>query len=414
MKLLYVTQYYSAEPTHASTVTTYEIVTRLAQRGHSVAVVSADSPGILRIHRKGSNSVQVVKILPIPLLTTQWYDGFTTLFTHTLAHVPLIATTLLFHQRHTRERFDAIISMYHPTHLATVSASLLSRILKLPLVVKIFDFIIETIEPNRLKRMYHLALGRVNVDMLRRSGSPILVQSPELRDVIMDQGRVSNERLIVFSNGVDVDLFRPDIPCSELRESLQLEGKNVVLFLGGLYRQRHPELLIKALPAIVHRVKDIMVLFVGAGPERLGLMALAERLSVNDFVKFLEPVKHSLVPKLISLADVTVGPLSVTRLPTIYGSTPLTVLEYMACGKPVIVSRGAVSESIIINDYTGIQIEPGDVRGLSLSIIDLIENQVASETLGRNARSHVQKVSNWNILISRLEGILNSVERSSR
>ncbi|UCE29584.1 MAG: glycosyltransferase family 4 protein [Candidatus Bathyarchaeota archaeon] len=414
MKLLYVTQYYSANPTHASTVTTYEIVTRLAHRGHSVAVVSADSPGILRIHRRGSNSVQVVRSLPIPSLSTKWYDGFTTLFTHTLAHVPLIAATLLFYQKHTKERFDAIISMYHPTHLATVSASLLSRILKLPLVVKIFDFIIETIEPNRLKRMYHLALGRVNVDMLRRSGSPILVQSPELRDVIVGEGGVSNERLIVFSNGVDVDLFRPDIPCNELRESLKLEGKNVVLFLGGLYRQRHPELLIKALPAILREVKDVVVLFVGTGPERLGLMALAERLSVNDAVNFLEPVEHSFVPKLISLADVTVGPLSVTCLPTIYGSTPLTVLEYMACGKPVIVSRGAVSESVIINGHTGIQIEPGDVRGLSLSIIELIENQGASQTLGRNARSHVQKVSSWNVLISRLEEILCSVTKGSK
>ncbi|NIO36405.1 glycosyltransferase, partial [Candidatus Bathyarchaeota archaeon] len=98
-----------------------------------------------------------------------------------------------------------------------------------------------------------------------------------------------------------------------------------------------------------------------------------------------------MVPKLISLADVTVGPLSVTRLPTIYGSTPLTVLEYMACGKPVIVSRGAVSESVIVNGHTGIQVEPGNVHDLSLSIINLIRNQAFSQTLGHNARRHVQK-----------------------
>lgn len=409
MKLLYVTQYFSTEPTHASTVTTYEIVRRLAQRGHVVTVVSADCPGTARIFREKANNLQIINSLPIPPLTTQWYDGFTTLFTHTIAHVPLIANALLLNQNRTDEKFDAVISMYHPTHLATVSAHLLCRILKIPLVVKIYDFIVETIEPQKLKRLYHLALGKINVEVLKRGDSPILVQSPELRDVIKREGRIEDRRLVVFPNGVDTKLFKPGIKCDELRKRLGLENKTVVLFLGGLYRQRHPELLIKALPQIIKEMKDLVMLFVGEGPEQPKLISLAERLGVSDFVKFVDSVEHSSVPELISLADVTIGPLSTTSYPTIYGSTPLTVLEYMACEKPVIVCRGAVSESIIVDGYTGVRVEPGNINGLSSAIFKVIRDKSFSQSIARNARSYIEKMCSWDVLIMKLEEVLNSI-----
>jgi len=407
MKVLYVTQYFSTKPTHASTVTTYEIVRRLAHRGHTVTVVSADSPGTARIYGENANKPQVINPVPIPPLTARWYDGFTTLFTHTLAHAPLIISTLLINQSHAEEKFDAVMCMYHPTHLAPVSAYFLSRVLKLPLVVKIYDFIIETIEPHRLKRIYQIALGKMNMRVLRNSDSLILVQSPELRDVIKKEVGIEDKRLIVFPNGVDTRLFKPGIKCDDIREKLGLEGRFVVLFLGGLYRQRHPELLIKALPQIINEMKDLVMLFVGEGPEQPKLLSLAERLGVSDFVKFVGTVTHSCVPEYISLADVTIGPLCVRHYPTIYGSTPLTVLEYMACEKPVIVCRGAVSESVIIDGYTGVQVKPGDVRGLSSAILNLAEDKSFSQSIARNARNHIEKMCSWDVLITRLEKVLN-------
>lgn len=414
MNVLYVTQYFQTEPTHASTVTTYEIVRRLAQRGHSVTVISADSPGTARIYREGVNNPQRMNLLPIPQLSTRWYDGFTVFLTHTLAHVPLVASTLLANYGRKDGKFDTIISMYHPTHFATVSAHHVSRILKIPLVVKIYDFIAETIEPNILRRIYRKSLGKINVQTLKKNDGLVLVQSPELKEVIKRETGVDEQRLIVFPNGVGTSLFKPGINCDELREKLGVENKTVVLFLGGLYRQRHPELLVKALPKVVHQVNEFVVLFAGEGPEQPKLASLAERLGVRDFVRFIGTVKHSFVPQLISLADVAIGPLSVTEHPSIYGSTPLTVLEYMACGKPVIVCRGAVSESVVIDGYTGVSVEPGDVCGLSSSILHLIKDQSFSQLIGRNARNYVEKKCSWDVLITRLENVLESVVYSGK
>ena len=414
MKVLYVTQYFQTEPNHASTVTTYEIVVRLAGRGHTVTVVSADSPGTARIYREGVSNPKRINLLPIPRLSTPWYDGFKVFFTHTLVHFPLVASALLANRGRRDGRFDAIISMYHPTHFATVSAYLLCRILRIPLVVKIYDFIVEAVEPHILRRIYRTGLGKINVQTLKKNGSLILVQSPELREVIKGETGVDDQRLIVFPNGVDTNLFRPGIKCDELRERLGVKNKTVLLFLGGLYRQRHPELLIKALPMVVRHIKDFVVLFAGEGPEQPKLTNLAERLGVRDFVRFIGSVKHSSVPQLISLADVAVGPLSVTDHPSIYGSTPLTVLEYMACGKPVVVCRGAVSESVIVDGYTGVYVEPDDISGLSSSILHFIKDQSFSQFIGRNARDFVEEKCSWDVLITKLESVLESIVYSGQ
>ena len=405
MKILYVTQYFSPEPVHASTVTTYEIVKRLAQKGHRVYVVSAFSPGAARIYEE-ANECRFINSFPIPEFPAKWYDGFTTFLTHTILHAPLVITSM--HMHHFCEGFDAIISMFHPTHMATVSAFLLSTILKVPLVVKIHDFIIEATEPNMLKRTYNKVIGNINLRILKKGGA-ILAQSPELMDVVKTQTGIDEKRTVIFPNGVDTHLFRPGIRASELRRRLGLEGKSVVLFVGGLHEGRHPELLVEALPSIVHEIKHLELLFVGEGPDKPRLLSLAKHLGVGENVRFLGSVKHSMIPEFISLADVTVGPLTVAYNSTMYGSTPRTVSEYMACGKPVVVPRGAVSESLVIDNYNSVLFEPGDVLGLSSAVVSLIEDKGLCKYIGRNAREHVEKVSSWDVLTARLENLLYSL-----
>ena len=409
MKLLYVTQYFSPQPVHASTVTTFEIVKRLAQKGHEVYVISPFSPGTVRMY-EDTNECRFINFFPIPEFETKWYDGFTTFLTHTFFHVPLVITSMRLYD--SCEGFDAIISMFHPTHMATAAAYLLSTVLKTPLVVKIHDFIIEAAEPNMLKRTYNKVLGNLSLRVLKR-GCAILVQSPELMDVVKQQTGIDENRMVIFPNGVDTRLFRPGIKADELRERLGLEGKSVVLFLGGLHKGRHPELLMKALPNIVNEVRNLELLFVGEGPDKSELMSLANNLGVSDYVKFVGSVSHLMVPEFISLADVAIGPLTVAYDSTMYGSTPRSVSEFMACEKPVVVPRGAVSESLVIDGYNGVLFEPGDIGELSSAIVSLIEDKNFRNYVGHNARKHVEKVASWDILIARLENLLCSLANAA-
>jgi len=409
MRIAYVTQYFSSKPTHASAVTTYEIVKRLAESGHEVYVFSARSPGTIRIFDE-TGHCRVVKILPIPEFAKRWYDGLVSLLTATLAYAPLFIEALYVNQF--QEKLDVIISMFHPTHFATVSAYILAKILRLPLVVKIHDFVIEALEPRTMRRIYNVVAGRINFGVLKRS-SAILVQSRELMSLMEKLGEIPEEKMVVFPSGVDTDFFKPRVKSGSLCKELALEGDSVLLFLGGLYRARHPEILIEALPSVVDRMKRVKLLFVGEGPQRHELMSLATSLGVRDHVEFVGSVAHSMVPKFISLADITIGPLSPILDITAYGSVPLKVIEYMASEKPVVVCRGQVSNSIVIDRYNCVMFDPGDVHGLSSVVANLINDRNFAEYIGRNARRHVEKSCSWNVLIPKLENLLSSLVKST-
>jgi len=126
-------------------------------------------------------------------------------------------------------------------------------------------------------------------------------------------------------------------------------------------------------------------------------------------VKFVGNVEHSVVQEFISLADVAVGPLTLSPYPSFYAGIPLSVLEYMAAEKPVVVCRGAVSKSLVIDGYNGIVVNPGDVNGLSSSVVKLIKNPELSKSIGRHARRHIEKIYSWDVLITRLDKVLNSL-----
>jgi glycosyltransferase involved in cell wall biosynthesis len=68
----------------------------------------------------------------------------------------------------------------------------------------------------------------------------------------------------------------------------------------------------------------------------------------------------------------------------------MTVLEAMACGKPVIASRiGGIPEQVV-HDRTGVLFEPGNAAELTAAIRSLMANPRRREEMGRAARDRVE------------------------
>ena len=75
--------------------------------------------------------------------------------------------------------------------------------------------------------------------------------------------------------------------------------------------------------------------------------------------------------------------------------TPLKPFEAMGRGLPVIVSDLEALTEIIQNKTTGLVVEPNDVKKLSKSIMELVENPVARDELGKNASAWVRQNRLW-------------------
>lgn len=402
MNILYVTQYFSLRPVHASTVTTYEIVKGLAERGHNVTVVSPHSPGVFFSFEKNARNVKVIKAIPFPKSKAQWYDGFGTLLSHTVAYVPLIINASVVSHRY--GHFDVIISMYHPSHMASFSAYLLSRIFKLPLVIKTHD--IYSFTSNLLKSLYLHSLNSLYRVILKRAEC-ILVVSNYLKFKVTETHKLERHKVLVFPNGVNVRRFRPRIDSNSLRSSLGVMNKKVILFIGAITKDRGLDLLVKAMPKILLRNSNAIVLIVGEGPQKSNLKKLARDIGVERLVQFVPPVGHNEIPRYISLAEITVGPL-VARFETL-GSVPRKVLEYMACAKPVVSCQGGVAQDLIIDRCNGFLIQPENVQELASVVSDILRDPNLSKEIGLNARNYIVKFYEWDTIMNDFEKVLRAI-----
>jgi glycosyltransferase involved in cell wall biosynthesis len=84
---------------------------------------------------------------------------------------------------------------------------------------------------------------------------------------------------------------------------------------------------------------------------------------------------------------------------------PLTVLEAMACGKPVIATKIGGIPEIIQNNVNGILVEPNDRDGLEKAICQLLSDEDFGNKIGSNAASHIRENYDLNSVSKKLEAI---------
>ena len=128
---------------------------------------------------------------------------------------------------------------------------------------------------------------------------------------------------------------------------------------------------------------DVSASFVlaGAGPLDREIQAFIARHGLQDHVRFLGWRRDA--HRLMAACDVYV-------LPTYYPEgMPISILEAMACRKPVIATRHRGCEDEVIHDVTGLLIEPKDAAALAGAIRSLVEDPERARRFGEAGRSRI-------------------------
>lgn len=160
------------------------------------------------------------------------------------------------------------------------------------------------------------------------------------------------ERVMIVQFGVDPDAFFPAPARASLRDSLDLDGHRVVLSPRGLKAPYRHEVAVEALARLPG---DVVLLLVRwqADPEYLArLEKLVKERGLESRVRWLPAIPHDAMADHYRLADVVVS-LPVTD------AFPVTALEAMACGVPVVMGElPSIREGLGEADPTAIV--PGD------------------------------------------------------
>jgi glycosyltransferase involved in cell wall biosynthesis len=153
---------------------------------------------------------------------------------------------------------------------------------------------------------------------------------------------------------------------------------HVVGCVGRLDHEKAYDTLLRALPHV-----DANAVIVGDGPERGRLEQLAAELGISDRVRFLgwsdDPRRH--------LASFTVF-----CLPSRPGteSFPLTIVEAMLAGLPVVATTvGSVAEAVVDGE-TGLLVPPDEPEALAAALRRLLRDPALRESMGRRGRQRAR------------------------
>ncbi|HYP67453.1 MAG TPA: glycosyltransferase family 4 protein, partial [Thiobacillaceae bacterium] len=141
-----------------------------------------------------------------------------------------------------------------------------------------------------------------------RHADRVIANSEFTRDELVKMG-VNPERITLIYPGVDVERFRPGLPCDDLKESIGLTAnQKLILSVGRLSRRKGFDMVIRVLPELSRKGLDVRFALIGIGEDLGYLRGLAEELGVADKVNFLGHVQMRDLPRWYNACDVFAMP----------------------------------------------------------------------------------------------------------
>jgi glycosyltransferase involved in cell wall biosynthesis len=203
------------------------------------------------------------------------------------------------------------------------------------------------------------------------------------------------DRLRLIPNGADTRLFRPGGKDPTLLARWGLSDRRVILFAGKVNRTLELDRVIAAMRVVVGRLADVQLVIVGDGTVLSELRDLSAALGLAGHLVFTGYRPYGEIPGLVRAADVCVYPLM--------SVAALSIFEYMACGKPVVIPNAAYDLSLPEGSCLPVQMTPA---GFADGMIRLLTDPLLADRLATKAREVVEEQFSWDTLARAYEGAL--------
>jgi glycosyltransferase involved in cell wall biosynthesis len=190
------------------------------------------------------------------------------------------------------------------------------------------------------------------------------------RELGVAAGTCARDRTVVIYNGIDAGGFERARACGS--------GVPVVVSVGRLAAQKDYITLVHALARLDRAFRALLV---GSGPDLQKIKAEIDLLGLAGSVELLGE-RHD-VSRILAAADIFV-------LPSLYESFPISVLEAMAAGLPVVASDVGGIPELVVDNETGFVVPAGDPTALAGALSRLLADSELRRSFGAAARLRVE------------------------
>lgn len=190
-----------------------------------------------------------------------------------------------------------------------------------------------------------------------------------------------------------------------IREKL-VDADPMLLFLGAIIEKKGIFDLLQAVAALREGYSRLRLVLAGTGPAQAQVLERARSLGIAPQVEMPGWVDAAGRDAWLAQADVFV-------LPSYYEGMPMSVLEAMAAGVPVIASDVGGIPEMIDQDINGLLIAPGDVPALITALERLLPDAALRKKMGLAAQSKIARCYASKQVLEQIEGIYIEVMGST-
>jgi len=365
----------------------YEMTQALAAHGHTVTVISGESgymqPGqprlpwfkrLLRRERDGLVDV------------TRLYTLFGPQRSYWRRALGFIAFSVMLPLGFMSGPRPDVVLASSPPLFSMLQVVWICRLRRIPLVFEVRDLWPESIVQLGLAKNRKLIalmawIEKISYDAATR----IVALTNGIRDDIQRRGWPA-QKLHVITCGIDTAMLYPDpLAGAAVRAKHGWQGREVVLYLGAMGESHNLEVIVEA--ARLCRREQVLFVLVGDGMERARLQARIARYRLEN-ICLLPAVPKSAVRGYLCAADLCVTTLKDIAL--FRGAIPTKLLDYMACGRPVLCGIAGEAAAIVEAAGAGRVFPPDDAAMLVRLVGELLDDAPARVRMGEAGVAHIR------------------------
>jgi len=186
----------------------------------------------------------------------------------------------------------------------------------------------------------------------------------------------------VIHNGVDAQRFAPQASPPALRATLQLDERPVIGFTGEARAKKGLGRMLRVFARLNETVAAHLLLVGGVRKDDRAMVEFFRQQHPDLSLHVVPPQPNEALPPYYALCDVVI-------LPSLRDGLPNTLLEAMACGRPVIASAVGGMLDVLTDGVDGILLPPADDSAWLDALRHLLHDPQKREQLGAAARQTV-------------------------